>query len=192
MQTGRWHDTAHYPKLNDATFNTYTQLKDELTIGTTTQVILCGTRLVIPRELQRRVVDLAHEGHQGITKTKALLREKVWFPGINELVEQRIKSCHSCQVATPTTTREPLQMSPLPEQVWQEISVDFAELPTGHYLLLISDDYSSYPNVEVLHSITAQTVIPKLKKIFAELGVSEVSSQTMGPHLTAEPLLHLP
>ena len=83
-------------------------------------------------------------------------------------------------------------MPPLPEQVWQEINVDFAELPTGHYLLLISDDYSSYPNVEVLHSITAQTVIPKLKKIFAELGVSEVSSQTMGLHLTAEPLLHLP
>ena len=66
MQTGRWHDTAQYPRLNDATFNAYKQLKDELTIGMTTQVILRGTRPVIPRELQRRVVDLAYEDHQGI------------------------------------------------------------------------------------------------------------------------------
>ena len=80
MQTGRWHDTAQHSRVNDATFNAYKQLKDEVTIGTTTHVILRETRLVIPRELQRQVVDLAHEGHQGITKTKALLREKVWFP----------------------------------------------------------------------------------------------------------------
>ena len=65
-------------------------------------------------------------------------------------------------------------MSPLPEQVWQEISVDFAELTTGHYLFLISDAYSRYPIMEALHSITAQTVIPKLQKVFAEFGFPEV------------------
>lgn len=32
-------------------------------------------------------VHLAHRGHQGIVKTKQLLREKVWFPGIDSLVD---------------------------------------------------------------------------------------------------------
>ena len=39
-------------------------------------------------------MDLAHEGHQGITKTKALLREKVWFQRINQLSIQPIIDYH--------------------------------------------------------------------------------------------------
>ena len=68
------------------------------------------------------------------------------------MVEERVKSCLACQVATPEAAREPLQMSTLPDQAWEEISVDFAELSTGDYLLVVSDDYSRYPIVEVIRS----------------------------------------
>lgn len=146
VQTGKWHETCNYPRVEKNSFKVYERLKTELTTATTAQVLLRQTRLVIPKDLQQRVVDLAHEGHQGMTKTKALLREKVWFPGLDQLVEQCVKSCMACQVSTPVTTREPLRMSPLPEQAWQETSVDFGELPNGHYLLVISDDYSRYPS----------------------------------------------
>jgi hypothetical protein len=44
-------------------------------------------------------------------------------------------------------------MSTLPDQAWEEISVDFAELSTGDYLLVVSDDYSCYPIVEVIRSV---------------------------------------
>lgn len=43
--------------------------------------------------LQQRVMQLAHEGHQGIAKTKSLLREKVWFPNIDRRVEAMITNC---------------------------------------------------------------------------------------------------
>ena len=33
-----------------------------------------------------------HEGHQGIFKTKSLLREKVWFPGIDQMVENTVRT----------------------------------------------------------------------------------------------------
>ena len=36
------------------------------------QVVLRGIRIVIPEKLQKRVLDLAHEGHQGIVKMRAL------------------------------------------------------------------------------------------------------------------------
>ena len=39
--------------------------------------VLRGTRIVAPRQLRRRVLDLDHEGHQGIVKTKGRLRSKV-------------------------------------------------------------------------------------------------------------------
>ncbi len=88
VQSGRWYNVAKHPTVDPDTFRTYGRLKDELTVGTTTQVIICGTKLVIPKELQRYVVDVAHEGRQSITKTKSLLQEKVWFPGINKMVEE--------------------------------------------------------------------------------------------------------
>lgn len=181
VRTNKWHTKSKHPKVDSSTYNNYEHVKGELTIGTTIQIILRGTKLVIPTELQKRVVDLAHEGHQGITKTKALLREKVWFPGINQIVEERVKSCLACQAATPETKREPLQMSPLPDKAWQEVSIDFAELSTGDYLLVISDDYSRYPVVEILRSLTARTVIPKLDKVFSEFGIPEIVKSDNGP-----------
>ena len=48
---------------------------------------------MIPTALQQRATSLAHEGHQGIVKTKKLLREKVWFPGIDQKVAQMIEGC---------------------------------------------------------------------------------------------------
>ena len=56
------------------------------------------------------------------------------------------------------------------DQVWQEISIDFTELSTGDYLLVVSDDYSCYPIVKILCLLAAQMAIPKLQNIFSEFG----------------------
>ena len=49
------------------------------------KVMTTDTKLVMPssNSLKQQTLDLAHEGHQGITKTKALLRSKVWSPNID-------------------------------------------------------------------------------------------------------------
>ena len=44
-------------------------------------------------------LQLAHEGHQGIVKTKQLLRQKVWFPNIDAQVELLQSAYHAKQVA---------------------------------------------------------------------------------------------
>jgi hypothetical protein len=46
-------------------------------------VLLRNNRIVILRSLQQRVLELAHQGHQGVAKTKARLRTKVWWPGMS-------------------------------------------------------------------------------------------------------------
>ena len=62
-------------------------------------------------------MDIAHEGHMGMTNIKILMHKKVWFPKINQLVEEKIKSCIACQT-TPRIKREPLHMSELPRASW--------------------------------------------------------------------------
>ena len=94
----------------------------------TDTVLSKSDRLVIPATLQERIVDIAHEGHLSIVKTKAPLREKVWFPCMDKIVETKVKACLLCQVVTPVCIREPRQMSALPDSPVDEVSVDFAHV----------------------------------------------------------------
>ena len=52
------------------------------------QLLLRGTRLIIPKSLREQVLQLAHEGHQGIVKTKNRLRSKVWWPKMDTEAER--------------------------------------------------------------------------------------------------------
>ena len=140
-------------------------MKEQLTCTDT--VLLKSDRLVIPATLQERIVDIAHEGHLGIVKIKALPREKVWFPFMDEIVETKVKACLLCQVVTPVCIREPRQMSVLPDSPFDEISVDFAHVG-GQILLLVVDDYSRFPFVEPVSSTSASAVIPKLDQLLSQ------------------------
>ena len=97
------------------------------------------------------------------------------------MVERRVKLCIPCQASVPETKREPLKMSPLPTAPWTEISVDFAELPMGQYLLVLMDDYSIFPIVEIVPSTLASVVIPRLDKVLSEYGTPDVLRTDNGP-----------
>lgn len=147
-------------------------IRDELTCHND-NILLRNNLIVIPRTLRQQAVDIAHEGHQGITRTKAFIRSKVWFPGINEYVENTIKACIACQAATynNTSQKEPLQMTNMPYGAWEYLSADFlGPLPSGEYLLTVTDEHSRYPVVEIIRSTSANTVIPALDKILSQFG----------------------
>ena len=145
--------------------------------------MLRGNRIVIPVSLRSKAVDLAHQGHQGIVKTKQLIRDKVWFPGIDKMAEQKVQNCLSCQVATAKSpSPEPLRMTPLPSAPWKEVAVDFAgPFPTGEYIMVVTDEFRRFPEVEILTSMSARAVIPKLDAIFARQGIPEVLKSDNGP-----------
>ena len=52
----------------------YRNVKDELLVYRGT--LLRGNRIVVPKVLRDRAVNLAHVGHQGIAKPKHLIRQK--------------------------------------------------------------------------------------------------------------------
>ena len=180
LRTGKWQQNLSNEVHVDSN-KSYQQLQDELTASVDGATILRGHRLIIPAALQKKAVDLAHEGHQGIVKTKALLREKMWFPGIDKMIERRVKSCIPCHASVPDTKREQLKMSPLPTAPWTEISLDFEELPIGQYLLVLMDDYSRFPIVEIVPSTSANVVIPRLDKVLSEYGTPDVLGTDNGP-----------
>ena len=110
VKSGTW--TNRYGA--NSTVDTFSRCRNELTVFTHENG---ETRLVIAKTLQRKVISIAHEGHQRIVRTKQLLREKVYFPNIDKLVEETCKSYIPCLAATPSHVPEPLQMSKMPDKV---------------------------------------------------------------------------
>jgi hypothetical protein len=131
IQSGKWH--------GDPDISPFERFRDEYSIYD--GVILRDHRLVVPSSLQAQVVSIAHHTHQGIVKTKQLIREKVWFPCIDKMVEEAVKSCIPCQASYPgPSRREPIQPTPLPPGPWSEIAIDFSgPFPSGEYLLVVLD-----------------------------------------------------
>ena len=52
--------------------------------------------MVIPQSLRGEMLERAYEEHLGIVKTKARVREVIWWPGMNNQVEQLVSSCETC------------------------------------------------------------------------------------------------
>ena len=97
-------------------------------------------------------------------------------------MENTCKSCIPCLASTPSTNLEPLRMTKLPDQPWTHLSCDFCgPFPNGDYLLVVIDDYSRFPIVEIVRSTSAKATIPKLDRIFSEYGIPVELKTDNGP-----------
>ena len=108
------------------------------------------------------------------------------------MVEDKVKKCIPCQAATTSGAerQEPLKMTPLPSAPWKEVAVDFTgPYASGEYLLVVVDEYSRYPEVEIVTSTSSKATIPKLDAIFARQGVPDVVKTTMARHFMVMSLL---
>ena len=187
-RTNRWHDAklCNDEDIDLAEVQEFHKVRDQLTCQID-GILLKHDKVVMPSALREQAVALAHEGHQGMARTKGLIRSKVWFPRINEMVESRVNRCHACQTVTKRKQRlEPLQMSDLPAGPRQHYSLDFmGPLPSGDYLLVMVDEYSRFPIVEIIRSTSSNTVIPVLDKIFSVFGYPKVVKTDNGSPFTS-------
>ena len=62
-------------------------------------LILRENRIVLPSIYQNLAVNLAHSGNLEVTKTKALLRSKVFFPNMDKITTQLLDLFTSCKSA---------------------------------------------------------------------------------------------
>src|SRR5664279_966221 len=78
-------------------------------------------------------------------------------------------------------------MSPLPPSPWQHLSMDFCgPLPTGEMLMVVIDDYTRYPVVEVINSTSANTVIATLDRILSLFSIPTEIRTDNGPPFNSE------
>ncbi|CAB3980227.1 uncharacterized protein K02A2.6-like [Paramuricea clavata] len=161
----------------------YHGIRHELTV--IDDIILRGSPFLMPTSLRERTLKQVHEGHQGIVKTKRLLREKVWWPGIDQAIEQLIRTCIACQAQGPVSAPPPLHMTTMPSQPWQTLHANLCgPFPSGESLLVMVDTCSRWPEVHVMKSTTSTAIIKCMKTTFATHGIPHEIVTDNGPQFT--------
>nr|XP_039264197.1 uncharacterized protein K02A2.6-like [Styela clava] len=164
--------------------NSFLHVKNELCIHG--QLILRGTRIVIPQILRKRVLELAHEGHQGIVKTKNRLRSKVWWPNIDRDAERKCKVCHGCQVTSSYSPPERMTRTRPPSGPWIDCCADvLGPLPSGDNILVIVDYYSRFYEIVIVRSTTSKKIIEALSTIFSRYGIPLTLRTDNAPQLVS-------
>ena len=146
-------------------------------------VVLRGDRIISPTSLQKRIINIVHkQGHLGTSKTKEMIRNKYWFPLMSIQIENTVQSCFICQIATNLIHTKMAKMTTIPQQPWEVTELDFCRpFPNGEYAMVLTDQFTRYPEVEFIRSIAITPVRERLKKIFATHGVQKVVQTDNGP-----------
>lgn len=109
VRSGNW---------SQCTVPLYLHVKDLLCVYG--ELLLHGTRIVIPEVLRGRVQKIAHEGHQVVVKTKNRLQSTFWWPKMDSDVEKSCIVCHGCQVVAGYGSAEPMSRVVPPSGPWED------------------------------------------------------------------------
>ena len=142
-----------------------------------TFLILKGRLVVMPENLQRRVLDLVHEGHLGMTKMKQHVRNFAYWPNYSFDIENFVKYCSACVSIQNKSDKLPLaEVANESVAPWQTISIDLtgpSDLLQGQTLLTIIDHFSRFPEVVILSDTSSKSIINALTSLFARYGLPE-------------------
>ncbi|XP_026569112.1 uncharacterized protein K02A2.6-like, partial [Pseudonaja textilis] len=147
--------------------------------------ILWGDQVVVPTKLQKRVLQMLHDGHPGIVRTKALARSYAWWPGMDKQIETWVASCNRCQENHSAPPKAPPAEWETPRGPWSRIHIDFVGPTRGHTFLITVDAYSNWLEVNKMKATTTEAVIKKLNRLFATHGLPDVLVSDNGPQFTA-------
>ena len=125
-------------------------------------LLFLNGKLIVPQSMRKSILDIVHEGHLGIEKSKHLARTSVYWPGLGSDVERLVAKCSVCQSFQKAQPREPLIPHPVPERAWQKLGADIFSL-FGKDYLIVTDYYSHFPEIALLENKTASCVVTHLK-----------------------------
>ena len=86
-----------WPHSTEPELKPFAVHKDELSIQDGCLLWGGGGRVVVPPQIREEVMLKLHKAHPGITQTKSLARQYVWWPGIDADLEQNVKTCQARQ-----------------------------------------------------------------------------------------------
>lgn len=139
---------------------------------------------VVPRDLRFKALTLAHKGHPGSTKMKSIIRARAWWPKLDSMVDDWVKSCKTCQLGGRREPPTPMRRAQLPESPWDLVAVDYcgpyASLG-GISVLVLTDYYSRFMVAGPVRSTDFNSAKARLSGIFDIFGFPAQIKSDNGP-----------
>lgn len=161
----------------------YWNLRDKIVFDG--DLLFLENKIMVPQTLQKKMLDLIHEGHLGIEKCKSRARDVMYWRGMSSDIEVTVQKCNTCQKYRKTNCKETMISYPVPDRPWQIVAADLFYYRNTDYVIVV-DYYSLWIEFMQLESKTAGDVILKLKSIFARLGVPETLISDNNPFTSFE------
>ena len=136
--------------------------------------VLWGSRVVIPPPGRERVLEELHEGHPGISRMKSIARSFVWWPGLDKALDQKVKTCVSCQSSRNLSPVAPIQPWEWPERPWSRLHVDYAGPLSSYMFLVVVDAHTKWMDINMVKNATSSATITALRSMFATHGIPEL------------------
>jgi transposase InsO family protein len=186
--------TVHgWPKVVDSEFKDFAAVRNEISAWSEGRCLARGARAVVPRSLQAKVLELAHFGHLGVSRTKQHCRQSVWWPGMDKCVEAFVRDCTACALSEKSFKAQRPLLTPTkwPTEPWSQLQMDiFGPLPppvpySQRFLLVVWDLHSKWPEVSIHSEVTAAVVLRTLSSLFARWGLPKQITTDGGPQFKA-------
>ena len=162
----------------------YWQARHSLTVDE--GLIVHGCHLLIPSAMQKEILKELHKAHQGIVRTKQRACLSIYWPGMNNDIENIVTSCTQCQDHLPSNNKEPLLPKPKPTQPFQETAADFC-CHVGRQYLIWVDCYSDWPIIVSMgKDTTTNRLLAALREIFSQTAVPDILWTDRGPQFMAK------
>ena len=127
-------------------------------------------QLLVPSILQPVLIETAHNkwGHQGVSRTYSLLKQRCYWPGLHWNVKQYVNKCLDCTVAKAPTPKVRAPMKHLLAfQPLELVALDFVKLDRGkggaEDVLTITDSFTKWAQAVPCRDQTASTVARVLR-----------------------------
>ena len=127
---------------------------------------------MIPQVLQGRLLNELHYTHPGIVKMKLLARSYMWWPKLDQNIEDIVKSCRECVTQRSLPPVAQLHSWPWANQPMKRLHVDFAEIE-GWPVLVVIDVHSKWIEAMPLRKATAATTVSALQTFFSNFGLPD-------------------
>jgi len=167
----------------DVSLQEYYAHRDEYTVEQ--QCLMRGIRVVIPSELQPKVLSELHSTHWGIVKMKSVARMHFWWPRLDQDIADIIAQCEECKQQKPNPSPQPNAWV-WPTSPWQRVHADFAGPFEGKMFLLVIDAHSKWLEVLPMTSTTGENCVKAFRSLFAAYGLPIELVTDNGPQFTSE------
>ena len=148
-------------------------------------IVLHGPRIYVPQAMRRQVLGQLHAAHQGVTKTLDRARRAVWWPTLQNDVQQTVSKCTPCREHLPSLAHQPLLHGPKATRPFQILHADLCHHGGSQYLIL-TDEYSGWPDLYAMPRVaSARAVIDALRSQFMAHTVPEALHPDNGPQFAA-------